>query len=52
MNILTFAVVALWIVVMILIAVVFALARQIGVLLERVQPVGAMMADKLSLIHI
>lgn len=46
MNILTFAVVALWIVVMILIAVVFALARQIGVLLERVQPVGAMMADK------
>lgn len=45
MPALTFAVVALWVVVLLLIAVVFAFARQIGVLLERVQPVGAMISD-------
>ncbi|MBP1805254.1 redoxin domain-containing protein [Rubellimicrobium aerolatum] len=46
MQALTFAVVALWAVVLLLVAAIFALARQVGVLLERVQPVGAMIADK------
>jgi methylamine dehydrogenase accessory protein MauD len=41
-NFLIFSVVALWLVVLALVVVVFALARQIGVLLERVTPVGAM----------
>ncbi len=45
MDLLTFAVVVLWVVTLGLIAVVFALTRQIGVLLERVQPVGAMISD-------
>lgn len=45
MELMTFALVALWILVLALVAVVFALARQIGVLLERVQPVGAMISD-------
>ncbi|PZQ49911.1 MAG: thiol-disulfide isomerase [Rhodovulum sulfidophilum] len=45
MELLTFAVGLLWVTVLVLIAVVFALARQIGVLLERVQPVGAMISD-------
>ncbi len=42
-TILIFAVVALWIVVMILAAVVLVMLRQIGVLYERVAPVGALM---------
>lgn len=45
MDLLTFAVIVLWVVALGLIAVVFALTRQIGVLLERVQPVGAMISD-------
>ena len=45
MELLTFTVALLWITVLVLIGVVFALARQIGVLLERVQPVGAMISD-------
>jgi len=45
MELLVFAVIALWVLVLVLIAAVFALARQIGVLLERVQPVGAMISD-------
>ena len=45
MDLMTFAVGLLWVVVLGLIAVVFALVRQIGVLLERVQPVGAMISD-------
>ena len=46
MDILVFAVVLLWIVVLIQFGVIFALARQIGVLFERVTPVGAMISDK------
>lgn len=45
MELMAFALAALWLLVLVLIAVVFALARQIGVLLERVQPVGAMISD-------
>ncbi len=46
MDPLVFAVALLWVVVLVLIGIVFALARQVGVLLERVQPVGAMISDK------
>src|SRR5690606_31794263 len=35
----------LWVVVLALLATVFALARQIGVLYERVAPMGALMLD-------
>jgi methylamine dehydrogenase accessory protein MauD len=42
-TILVFAVAALWIVVMILAGVVLVMLRQIGVLYERVAPVGALM---------
>jgi len=45
MNILIFSNVALWIVVLIQVAIIFALARQIGILFERVTPVGAMISD-------
>jgi len=45
MNFLIFSTVTLWLVVLALIVVVFALARQIGVLLERVTPVGAMISN-------
>ncbi len=45
MDLMTFALGLLWVVVLGLIAVVFALVRQIGLLLERVQPVGAMISD-------
>ena len=44
-EILTFAVLLLWVVVLAQFAVIFALARQVGVLFERVAPVGAMIAD-------
>jgi methylamine dehydrogenase accessory protein MauD len=37
--------VVLWIVVLVLVAVVFALARQIGVLHERIAPMGALVMD-------
>ncbi len=40
------AVVVLWIVVIALVVAVFALARQIGVLYERVAPMGALMMDE------
>lgn len=36
----------LWVLVMILVAVIFALVRQVGVLYERVQPAGALMSGK------
>jgi len=36
----------LWVLVLVLVAVVFALVRQVGVLHERVAPAGALMADK------
>lgn len=45
MELMTFALGALWVLVLVLLAAVFALARQVGVLLERVQPVGAMISD-------
>lgn len=38
--------IVLWILVLVLVAVVFALVRQIGVLYERVAPAGALMAGK------
>ncbi|MGR8919714.1 MAG: methylamine dehydrogenase accessory protein MauD [Gammaproteobacteria bacterium] len=40
------AVVLLWIVVIALVIAVFALARQIGILYERVAPMGALMLDE------
>ena len=45
MSLLLFSNIVLWIVVVIQIAVIFALARQIGILFERVSPVGAMISD-------
>ena len=45
MELMIFALVALWVLVLVLVVAVYALARQIGVLLERVQPVGAMISD-------
>ncbi|WMT86642.1 methylamine dehydrogenase accessory protein MauD [Pelagibacterium sp. 26DY04] len=45
MNALIFAVGVLWVVVLALIVVIFALARQIGVLFERVSPMGALVND-------
>ena len=44
-TVLLFLVIALWIVMIAQIAVTFALARQVGVLFERVTPVGAMISD-------
>ena len=46
MTALTVSVVVLWIVVLALIAVVFALTRQLGVLHERISPVGALMLNR------
>lgn len=46
MELLTGAVVVLWILVVVLGVVVFALARQIGVLYERVAPAGALMINQ------
>lgn len=43
---LTIAVAVLWVVVIGLVIAVFALARQIGVLYERVAPMGALMLDE------
>lgn len=37
--------VLLWIVVLVLLVVVFALARQVGILYERIAPMGALMLD-------
>lgn len=45
MSLLGFSVILLWIVVILLIGVIFALARQVGILFERVSPVGAMISD-------
>ena len=44
MELLTFAVVMLWAVVLVQFGVIYVLARQIGVLFERVAPVGAMIS--------
>ena len=46
MELLTTAVVVLWVLVVILVVVVFALARQVGVLYERVAPAGALMINQ------
>ena len=43
---LTVSVIVLWVVVLALIAVVFALTRQLGVLHERISPVGALMLNR------
>jgi methylamine dehydrogenase accessory protein MauD len=46
MTPLTISVIVLWIVVLALLAVVFALTRQLGVLHERIAPVGALMLNR------
>lgn len=46
MELLTAAVVVLWILVVVLVVVVIALARQVGVLYERVAPAGALMINQ------
>ena len=46
MELLTTAVVVLWILVVVLVVVVIALARQVGVLYERVAPAGALMINQ------
>ncbi len=45
MDPLVIAVIVLWVVVIALLFVVFALARQVGILFERVAPMGALMTD-------
>lgn len=45
MTLLTFAVCVLSVLVMALIVVVFAMARQMGILFERISPIGAMVND-------
>ena len=46
MNLLTASVIILWIVVIALVVVTLALARQVGVLYERVAPAGALMVNQ------
>lgn len=45
MSLLIFSNILLWIVLLVQLGVCFALARQIGILFERVSPVGAMISD-------
>lgn len=45
MSLLVFSNLLLWVVVVIQTGIIFALARQIGILFERVSPVGAMIPD-------
>lgn len=45
MSLLGFSVVALWVIVIVQTGVIFALARQVGILFERVSPVGAMISS-------
>ena len=45
MEIMTFALIALWVVVLVQLALTYVLARQIGILFERVSPVGAMISS-------
>ncbi|MDQ6434414.1 methylamine dehydrogenase accessory protein MauD [Mesorhizobium sp. LHD-90] len=45
MEPLVVAVIVLWAIVIVLLVVVFALARQVGILFERVAPMGALMTD-------
>jgi methylamine dehydrogenase accessory protein MauD len=46
MTPLTISVIVLWVVVLLLLAVVLALTRQLGVLHERIAPVGALMLNR------
>ena len=46
MNLVTASMIVLWIVVITLVVVVLALARQVGVLYERVAPAGALMVNQ------
>ena len=46
MNLVTASMIVLWIVVIALVLVVLALARQVGVLYERVAPAGALMVNQ------
>ena len=46
MNLVTASIIVLWIVVITLVVVVLALARQVGVLYERVAPAGALMVNQ------
>ncbi len=46
MNLVTASVIVLWIVVIALVVVILALARQVGVLYERVAPAGALMVNQ------
>ncbi|WP_454915178.1 methylamine dehydrogenase accessory protein MauD [Xanthobacter sediminis] len=45
MDMLSIAVAALWVVVLALLVLVVALSRQVGILFERVAPMGALMTD-------
>ncbi|MFE0018899.1 methylamine dehydrogenase accessory protein MauD [Mesorhizobium sp. NPDC059054] len=45
MDPLVVAVIVLWAIVIVLLVVVFALARQVGILFERVAPMGALVTD-------
>ena len=46
MNLVTASMIVLWIVVITLVVVILALARQVGVLYERVAPAGALMVNQ------
>ena len=46
-ELMTASVVVLWILVLVLAALLFALSRQVGVILERISPVGALMTNSL-----
>ena len=46
MGVVVVGVRALWVLVIVLVVVVFALARQVGVLYERVAPAGALMINQ------
>ena len=46
MNLVTASVIVLWIVVIALVVVILALARQVGILYERVAPAGALMVNQ------
>lgn len=45
MSVLGFSVIVLWVIVILQVGVIFALARQVGILFERVSPVGAMISS-------
>ncbi len=45
MNVMVFSLALLWVVVLVLIVALFALSRQIGILFERITPLGALVND-------